>query len=98
MIAFEILIILFGAVFFLVSRCCDTREYGLIKFAKELLNQILMVLVLFSCLNFGFSLALHAEYWAKPKPQAISSHFFNILVMAVALLIMLVNWAILGTK
>ena len=71
MIAGQLLVVLVGGIFFLLSKAITKYNEPLLKVAKFVLVDILMVLILFNCVGVGFSLGLHILYWNRSQIQPI---------------------------
>lgn len=78
MLAGQFLVLLVGGLLFFLSRAITKYNEGLLLAAKYVLNEVFMVLVLFNCLNVGFSLGLHILYWDRPSAQSLVSQIINL--------------------
>jgi hypothetical protein len=70
----------------------------LLKAAKYILNEMLMVFILFNCIAVGFSLGLYILYWARPQAQPIASHIVNIVPTAVVLAMALIHFWLMYSR
>ena len=92
MIAGQVVIILVGGIVFLLSRALKKYREPLLTATKFVLNEVLMVLILFNCLGVGFSLGLHILYWGRPQTQPITSQIVNLAPAATVLIMALVHF------
>lgn len=91
MIIAELGIIIIGGLLFLLSRAYDTAEKALLMVSKFVLNEVLLVMILFNSMNVGFSLGLHGWYWANPSEQPTISHIVSLAPLVIVLIIHSLN-------
>lgn len=98
MLAAQLAVLFVGGLLFLLSRAITKCSNGLQTAAKFVLNEVFMVVVLFNCINVGFSLGLHVLYWDRPQTQSLSSQALSLAPAAAFLLMALVHYYVMYTR
>ena len=92
MIAGQLAVVILGGIIYLLGRALTKYSEPLLRVAKFVLVEVLMVLILFNCLGVGFSLGLHILYWNRPQAQPTESQILNLVPAAVVLLMAVVHF------
>ncbi len=69
MLAIVVAVIIVAIFLYALTYCCRSCAPSLHKFAKRMLKEVLLTLILFNCFNFGYSAGIHFNY--APKDDSL---------------------------